>query len=131
MSTKKLKSVARFGARYGTGVKTRVLDIERKQKQKFHCPKCGFAKVKRKARGIFQCKKCKASFTGGAYLPETLTGSIIKKMVAQKSFLPAMPELLETTEKIKHNASAEKEEELSEKHSAKKHKHKEEEAVEE
>lgn len=102
MTTKKLKSVARFGARYGLGVKSRVLDIEQKQKQKFNCPQCGFLKVKRKARGIFECKKCGARFTGGAFIPETLTGGIIKKMVSQKSFVPSMKELIEVTEKTKH-----------------------------
>lgn len=102
MTTKKLKSVARFGARYGLGVKSRVLKIEQRQKQKFNCPNCGFPKVKRKARGIFECRKCGSKFTGGAFIPETLTGSIVKKMVSQKTFLPAMKELIEATEKTKH-----------------------------
>ncbi|MBS3058233.1 MAG: 50S ribosomal protein L37ae [Candidatus Diapherotrites archaeon] len=102
MSTKKLKSTARFGARYGTKIKTRVLEIEKKQKQPFNCPKCGFPKVKRKSRGIFRCRKCGAVFAGGAYVPETLTGSIIKKMVSQKTFVPALKELIEATEKTKH-----------------------------
>lgn len=103
MATKKLKSVARFGARYGLGVKKRVLEIEQRQKQKFNCPNCGFPKVKRKARGIFKCRKCGSKFTGGAFIPETLTGSIVKKMVSQKAFLPAMKELIEATEKTKHS----------------------------
>jgi large subunit ribosomal protein L37Ae len=103
MATKKLKSTARFGARYGSKIKQRVLEIEQKKNQKFNCPNCGFPKVKRKARGIFYCKKCNAKFTGGAFIPETLTGRIIKKMVSQKSFLPAMKELIAVSEKIKHN----------------------------
>jgi len=131
VATKKLKSVARFGARYGTGVKSRVLEIEQKQKKKYNCPQCGFAKVKRQARGIFQCRKCGAKFTGGAYIPETLTGGIIRKMVTQKSFVHSIAELLEATEKTKHKPSVEAEEEHAEKHEKhKKHKH-EAEAVEE
>lgn len=121
MTTKKLKSTARFGARYGSRVKQRVLEIEQKKNQKYNCPNCGFPKVKRKARGIFYCKKCNAKFTGGAFIPETLTGSIIKKMVSQKTFLPSMKELIEVSEKIKHSPADEKQEAVPEKHSGKKH----------
>jgi len=116
MATKKLKSVARFGSRYGSGVKSRVLDIEKKQKKPYNCPSCGFAKVKRKARGIFECRKCGAVFAGGAFIPETLTGGIIRKMVMQKSFMPSMASLLEATEKVKHKGIVEEEAEKSEKH---------------
>lgn len=115
MSTKKLKSVARFKARYGSGVKSRVLDIEQRQKKPFNCPGCGFPKVKRNARGIFECRKCKAVFAGGAFIPETLTGSIVKKMVSQKSFVPSMASLLEATEKVKHKGLEDEEQEKHEK----------------
>ncbi len=97
-NTLKTSTTARFGSRYGVGVKKRVLKVENKQKEKVACINCGFKKIKRKSRGIFYCKKCGHTFAGGAFLPQTLSGGIIKKMVVQKSFLPLTKELLEATE---------------------------------
>jgi len=86
-NTKKVGSTGRFKGRYGVGVKKRVLEVENRMKNKVPCPFCGFEKVKREAPGLFNCKKCGAKFTGGAYEPQTLVGKAINKMVSQKSFL--------------------------------------------
>lgn len=97
-STKKVKSAGRYGARYGVGIRRRLIEIEEKQKKPQTCLVCGFQKVKRKAPGIFHCTKCGSTFAGGAYVAQTLTGSIVSKMVNQKSFLPALNQLLQATE---------------------------------
>ncbi len=97
-STKKVRKTGRFGSRYGVGIRKRLLKIEDKQQKTYACPFCGFKKVKRKAAGLYVCRKCHASFAGGAYLPVTMPGSIIKKTVAQKSFVlknKALDELIE------------------------------------
>jgi len=91
--TKKVKTAGRFGPRYGVGIRKKLLKIEGKQQKKYNCPFCGFKKVQRKAPGIFSCRKCGARFAGGAYLPTTLPGTIIKKTVAQKSFVQKEKEL--------------------------------------
>lgn len=93
--TKKVLSTGRFGARYGVGIRKRILKIELKQKQKYLCPHCSSGRLKRIDRGIFLCKKCKKKFSGGTYIPQTLTGGIIKKMVGQKNFIVFEKELLE------------------------------------
>lgn len=67
MKTKKLGSVARFGARYGKRTKTKFLTVEQVQKSPQKCPYCSRATVKRLSAGIFHCKKCNAKFTGKAY----------------------------------------------------------------
>jgi len=85
-NTKKVRKAGRLGSRYGVGIRKRLLKIEDKQQKNYICPLCGFKKVKRKAAGIFTCGKCHAKFAGGAYLPTTLPGTIIKKTVAQKGF---------------------------------------------
>lgn len=77
---------ARFGARYGVSVRKRFEMVEQKQRVPHTCPKCGFEKVTRVSTGIFVCKKCSAKYAGGAFYPQTLSGSIIAKMVAQKAF---------------------------------------------
>ena len=97
-STKKVKMAGRFGSRYGTKIRQRLVDVETIQRKKHKCPKCEQFKVKRLASGLFKCRKCGAKFTGGAYSPVTNAGQIITKMVQQKQFLPLMKELLEIKE---------------------------------
>lgn len=96
--TKKVRKTGRLGSRYGVGIRKRLLKIEDKQQAKYQCPFCGFKRVKRKASGIFSCGKCHATFAGGAYLPTTLSGSIIKKTIAQKSFASSEKALEEVLE---------------------------------
>lgn len=97
--TKKVRKAGRLGSRYGIGIRKRLLKIEDKQQKRYICPFCGFKRVKRKGAGIYVCRKCNARFAGGAYLPSTLPGSIIKKTVAQKSFSSKEKELEEMLEK--------------------------------
>lgn len=142
-NTKKVKSAGRYGAKFGVGLRKRLVKVESKQKKKVKCPKCGFKKIKRLAIGIYNCKKCNAKFSGGAYFPNTLSGTIVRKMVSQKSFLPNLAELTaiketeiaevieskdsakESTHGKKHSAEAEGQKQHSEK------KHMEKEKVEE
>jgi large subunit ribosomal protein L37Ae len=67
VKTKKVGLTGRFGARYGRGVKVAFEKIERKQKTTYVCPSCKKTSVERVSAGIWQCKKCSAKFTGGAY----------------------------------------------------------------
>jgi len=101
--TKKVKSTGRFGSRYGVGIRKRVVKVEEKQNRKVICPFCKFKKIKRQAAGLFECRKCGAQFTGGAYESETLIGKTIKKMVSQKSFVANAAELIEKTEKSSYS----------------------------
>tara|TARA_Y100000310_G_C20702171_1_gene830941 strand:+ start:7093 stop:7635 length:543 start_codon:yes stop_codon:yes gene_type:complete len=96
--TAKVKTTGRFGSRYGVGIRKRVVKVEKVQKQKHRCPKCGFIRVKRLAAGIYTCTKCNIKIAGGAYIPETMSGSIVRKMVAQKQFLPYMKDLIASKE---------------------------------
>jgi large subunit ribosomal protein L37Ae len=67
MATKKVGSTGRFGPRYGKRVKSKILAVEKVQKQKHKCPYCHRTSVKRVSVGIWHCKKCDAKFTGKAY----------------------------------------------------------------
>jgi len=107
-NTKKVGSTGRFGSRYGVGVKKRVLSVEVKQNKLVPCPFCGFTKVKREAAGLFNCHKCNAQFTGGAYEAETLVGKSIKKMVTQRTFATDVAEIT----KIKESSFADIEKEV-------------------
>ena len=70
MATKKVGTSGRFGVRYGRKLRKRVADIEGKMKMWHKCPYCNKPKVKREFAGVWQCKSCKAKFTGKAYLPK-------------------------------------------------------------
>ncbi|MBI4210676.1 MAG: 50S ribosomal protein L37ae [Candidatus Diapherotrites archaeon] len=102
--TQKVLSTGRFGSRYGVGIRRKLLKIEPSQFQRHKCPNCGFRKVKRKSKGVFHCAKCNHEFVGGSYLPQTLTGGIISKMVMQKMF---SPELVESLSKVREGSKAE------------------------
>jgi large subunit ribosomal protein L37Ae len=77
--TKKVRRTGRFGARYGVKARHRVRDLEDKQKQWHTCPQCGRPRVKRESTGVWVCKKCRAKFAGGAYLPRTATSREAEK----------------------------------------------------
>ncbi len=107
MTKRKAVHTRRFGARYGVSVKARVEEVEVKQRKKHICPKCGFQRVKRISVGIFLCTKCRHTYAGGAYYPQTMTGSIIAKMVNQRSFLSNAAQLA-SLEEARHEKSYEK-----------------------
>jgi large subunit ribosomal protein L37Ae len=62
-----LGSTKRFGTRYGPTNKDKVALIEQGHRGRHKCPFCSYVKVKRLSRGIWQCEKCNAKFTGKAY----------------------------------------------------------------
>ncbi|MFQ6136177.1 MAG: 50S ribosomal protein L37ae [Candidatus Hydrothermarchaeales archaeon] len=69
--TKKAGPAGKFGSRYGMRLRKRYAEIDRKMRKLHKCPSCQKIGVKRVASGIWQCRKCGAKFTGGAYLPKT------------------------------------------------------------
>jgi large subunit ribosomal protein L37Ae len=64
---KKTKSAGRFGARYGKTVKSRLIEVEEKQRKKQSCPFCKKKGVKRLSKGIWKCKKCGKKFASSTY----------------------------------------------------------------
>lgn len=122
--TKKVWTAGRFGSRYGVGIRKRLLKIESNQKQKHSCPSCGFLTLKRASSGIFKCKKCSSTFAGGTFLPSTMTGSIVRKIISQKAFGLAAQQLLEQAgeqlEQAKEQETIGEQAEESQRHSAEK-----------
>ncbi|MBD3407899.1 MAG: 50S ribosomal protein L37ae [Candidatus Lokiarchaeota archaeon] len=82
--TKKVGSTGRFGARYGSKLRRRVLDIERRRKEEHRCPSCATKALKRKAAGLWTCRKCGILFAGGAYVPYTDAGKAARRAIAQR-----------------------------------------------
>ncbi|RLJ07457.1 MAG: 50S ribosomal protein L37ae [Candidatus Aenigmatarchaeota archaeon] len=67
--TKKVGPAGRFGPRYGSKIKERLLEVELQQRQKHPCPACLKPGLKRLAKGIWYCPKCGLKFAGKAYKP--------------------------------------------------------------
>ncbi len=69
VKTKKIKAAGRFGVGYGNP-KKRLIAVEAKQRIRQECPFCK-GNAKRKANGIWLCKKCKKKFAGGSFYLES------------------------------------------------------------
>ncbi|MFB6246838.1 MAG: 50S ribosomal protein L37ae [Candidatus Pacearchaeota archaeon] len=69
---KKTGSAGRLGPRYGKTVRSRLVRVESKQKQKQPCPFCGKQSVKRVSSSIWKCtdKKCDKKFASREYYLE-------------------------------------------------------------
>jgi len=65
--TKKVKSSGRFGARYGSTVRRRVVQVEEKQRKKQICPYCKKPRAKRLSKGVWKCSKCNKKFASDTY----------------------------------------------------------------
>lgn len=76
--TKKAGTAGRFGARYGVTLRQRVAKIETNMKAKHKCPNCQTKAVRRVSTGIWTCRKCGHTFTGGAYSPTTDAQKILR-----------------------------------------------------
>jgi large subunit ribosomal protein L37Ae len=82
------RSAGRFGPRYGRFIRKRVSEVEEVQKATHTCPRCDQKAVKRKGTGIWECRKCKFKFAGGAYVPQTPTYRIAQRAIEK----PRVPE---------------------------------------
>ena len=73
--TKKVGISGKFGPRYGSTLRKRWNKVTEKQKGPTKCPKCE-SKIKnmRKFVGVWECPKCGARWTGGAWESSTARG---------------------------------------------------------
>jgi large subunit ribosomal protein L37Ae len=76
---KKIGPTRGFGARYGSTVRKRYIDILVKMRKPHPCPQCGFRRVKRQSVGVWRCRKCGFTFAGGAYIPTTKLGIVSRR----------------------------------------------------
>ena len=79
--TQKAGLTARFGSRYGVSVRRRAGSALRKKSRLSVCPSCQYRKVRRKSAGIWECKKCNYTFTGGVWEPFTRASDANNRVV--------------------------------------------------
>lgn len=78
--TKKIGPTRGLGARYGATVRKRYVKIITELRKNHQCPQCGLLRVKRVSVGVWTCRKCGYTFTGGAYAPSTKIGTIARRV---------------------------------------------------
>lgn len=81
----KVGSTGRFGPRYGTRIRQRVLSVEKRTKADHECPECESKKVKRVGSGVWKCSRCGTKFAAKAYTPEVTS---IQKQIYSDSEIP-------------------------------------------
>jgi len=69
-----------LGPRYGSSVRKRYTKIVTELKKTHTCPQCGFTRVRRVSVGVWRCKRCGFTFTGGAYTPTTKLGIVARRV---------------------------------------------------
>lgn len=82
--TRKVLSTGRFGARYGSRTRKRFREVEMKTRAPQRCPRCATKRMKKVSVGIWQCPKCDAKVTGGAWELVTAQGRVAKRTTASK-----------------------------------------------
>ena len=75
--TKKVGSIGRYGPRVGRKQRYQALTVENESKRLRICTTCGRGRLKRDGAGIWRCKTCGFTFTGGTHLPQ------VKRVVAE------------------------------------------------
>ncbi|MEM3551326.1 MAG: 50S ribosomal protein L37ae [Candidatus Bathyarchaeia archaeon] len=78
--TKKVGPTRGLGSRYGSTVRKRYIKIVSEMRKSHKCPRCGLSRVKRVSVGVWKCRKCGLTFTGGAYTPTTKIGAVAKRL---------------------------------------------------
>jgi len=78
--TKKVGSTRGLGARYGSTVRKQYIKVLSEEKKSHRCPQCGSESVRRQSVGLWDCRKCGSTFTGGAYTPVTKLGVVAKRV---------------------------------------------------
>ena len=69
--TQKAGIVGKYGTRYGAALRKISKKYEISQHMTYQCGFCGKNSVKRVSVGIWRCKACFKTITGGAWAPTT------------------------------------------------------------
>jgi len=76
------KESSALGVKYGFSVRERHMQVLKRRRAKYNCPRCSTGILKRLSVGVWSCRKCNYTFAGGAYEPSTKTGDAAARSVA-------------------------------------------------
>lgn len=73
--------MGKYGTRYGASLRKQIKKMEITQHAKYTCSFCGRNAVKRRAVGIWECKGCKKTVAGGAWVLGTTTAATVRSTI--------------------------------------------------
>ncbi|KAJ2690171.1 60S ribosomal protein L43 [Coemansia spiralis] len=79
--TKKVGITGKYGTRYGASLRKLVKKMEITQHASYICTFCGKESVKRTSVGIWNCRGCRKTIAGGAYVVSTPAASIARSNI--------------------------------------------------
>ncbi|XP_054266474.1 60S ribosomal protein L37a isoform X1 [Macrosteles quadrilineatus] len=79
--TKKVGITGKYGTRYGASLRKMVKKMEITQHSKYTCSFCGKEAMKRSCVGIWNCKRCKRTVAGGAWVYSTTAATSVRSAV--------------------------------------------------
>jgi large subunit ribosomal protein L37Ae len=77
--TKKVGSLGRYGPRVGRKLRYEAVKVEKESRSSRSCPTCQKGTLKRMAPGMWKCRNCSYTFTGGTHIP------VIKRVIAEEA----------------------------------------------
>mmetsp|Transcript_18200 Transcript_18200/g.44680 ORF Transcript_18200/g.44680 Transcript_18200/m.44680 type:complete len:94 (-) Transcript_18200:325-606(-) len=79
--TRKAGIVGKYGTRYGASLRKVIKKMEISQHATYTCQFCGKDTMKRSCVGIWKCKACRKTISGGAYDPRTPTNAAVMSTI--------------------------------------------------
>ncbi len=71
--------------RYGAKIRQLYEAAKKAKREKYVCPKCGKANVRRLGNALWQCRSCDARIAGGAYTLTTGIGEVASRVIKEYS----------------------------------------------
>ena len=76
--TKKVGSLGRYGPRVGRKLRNEAVKIEMEARRSSSCSTCSRGRLKRVSAGVWRCRTCGHTFTGGTHIP------VVKRVVSEE-----------------------------------------------
>ena len=70
-----------MGSRYGVKIRKKHDEVTAKSRAVYICIKCGKKGVRKNGYARWECRSCKTVFAGGAYSPETMVGTYVRRIL--------------------------------------------------
>eukprot|EP01012_Entosiphon_sulcatum_P061570 TRINITY_DN8721_c0_g2_i1.p2 TRINITY_DN8721_c0_g2~~TRINITY_DN8721_c0_g2_i1.p2 ORF type:complete len:100 (+),score=20.19 TRINITY_DN8721_c0_g2_i1:26-301(+) len=86
--TEKVGIVGKYGTRFGANMRKRVKKIEQVSHARHYCHFCGKFAFRRKFVGVWHCRPCNRSVTGGAWTLSTPNATTVRSTIRRLRSIP-------------------------------------------
>ncbi len=70
--------MGRYGTRVGRKLRNEAVKVEVDRRKASGCPTCSRGKLKRVSAGVWMCRTCGYTFTGGSHVP------VVRRVTAEE-----------------------------------------------